>query len=59
VVFSLTNSQKEGFFEEWNALIHNFVFSDNVTIKVNDDAGRYFQRRKGSSQGDPLSLMFI
>jgi hypothetical protein len=29
-----------------------------VSIKVNDDVGRYFQTQKGVRQGDPLSPLF-
>jgi hypothetical protein len=47
------------FSEEWHALIHNFVSGGSVTIKVNDDVGRYFQTRKGLRQDDPLSPMLF
>jgi hypothetical protein len=33
----------KGFSEEWRALIRNFVSGGSVTIKVNDEVGRYFQ----------------
>jgi hypothetical protein len=36
----------KGFFEEWRAVIHNFIFGGIVAIKVNDDVGRYFQTKK-------------
>jgi hypothetical protein len=29
-------------FEEWHALIHNFVSGGSVAIKFNDDIGQYF-----------------
>jgi hypothetical protein len=48
----------KGFSEEWCALIHNFVSGGSVTIKVNDDVGRYFQTQKGVRQGDPLLPLF-
>ena len=49
----------KGFFEEWRALINNFVFGGSVAIKVNDDVGRYFQMKEGLWQGDPLSPMLF
>jgi hypothetical protein len=49
----------KGFSEEWHALIHNFVSGGSVSIKVNDDIGRYFQTCKGLRQGDPLSSMLF
>jgi hypothetical protein len=44
----------KGFSDEWCALINNFIFGGNVAIKVNDDIGRYFQKKKCLGQGDPL-----
>jgi hypothetical protein len=35
------------------------VSGGSVTIKVNDDVGRYFQTLKGLRQGDPLSPMLF
>jgi hypothetical protein len=41
----------KGFFIAWRTLITNFVFRENVAIKVNDDIGKL--------QGDPLSPMLL
>ena len=49
----------KGFSEEWRALINNFIFGGSVSIKVNDDIGKYFQTKKGLRQGDPLSPMLF
>jgi hypothetical protein len=35
------------FYDEWCALINNFVFGVSVAIKVNDDVGRYFHIKEG------------
>jgi hypothetical protein len=32
----------KGFFDEWRALINNFVSGGSVAIKFNDDMGKYF-----------------
>jgi hypothetical protein len=32
----------KGFSDEWRVVINNFIFGGSVTIKVNDDIGRYF-----------------
>jgi hypothetical protein len=45
----------EGFSGEWRALVHNFVFRENVIIKVHDEVDRYFKTKKILMQGDPLS----
>jgi hypothetical protein len=37
----------KGFYAEWRALTHNFVFGGSSAIKVNDDIGTYFQTKKG------------
>jgi hypothetical protein len=47
----------KGFSDESHALINSFVSIGSVTIKINDDVGRYFQTLKGLRQGDPLSPM--
>jgi hypothetical protein len=47
------------FFEEWHALIHKFVSGGSMTIKVNDNVGRYFQIYKNLREGDPLSPMLL
>jgi retron-type reverse transcriptase len=49
----------KGFFIAWRTLITNFVFRENVAIKVNDDIGKYFQTKKGLKQGGPLSPMLL
>jgi hypothetical protein len=49
----------KGFLAEWHVLINYFVSRGSVTIKVNDDVGRYFQTLKGLRQGDPLSPMLF
>jgi hypothetical protein len=49
----------KSFSPEWRALINNFVSGGNVAIRVNDDMGRYFQKRKGLRQGNPLSPMLF
>ena len=38
---------------------HNFVSGGSVAIKVNDDAGHYFQTKKGLRQGDSVSPMIF
>ena len=45
----------KGFSSVWRTLIHSCVTRGSVAIKVNDDIGHYFQKRKGLRQGDPLS----
>jgi hypothetical protein len=32
----------KGFSDEWRALNNSFVSGGSVTIKINDDVGRYF-----------------
>jgi hypothetical protein len=49
----------KGFSPEWRALINDFGSRGSVAIRVNDDTGRYFQRRKGLRQADPLSPMLF
>jgi hypothetical protein len=41
------------------AQIMQFVQGGSVGIKVNNDTGHYFQRRKGLRQGDPLPSMLF
>jgi hypothetical protein len=49
----------KGFSDELRALIHSFVSSGSVAIKVNDDTRHYFRTKKGLRQGDPLSPMLF
>lgn len=49
----------KGFSAERHALIHSFVSGGSVTIKVNDDVGKYFLTTKGLRQGNPLSPMIF
>jgi hypothetical protein len=49
----------KGFAPEWCELIAQFVQGGLVGVKVNNDIGHYFQIRKGSRQGDPLSPMLF
>jgi hypothetical protein len=44
-------------FEEWHALIHSFVSRGSMSIKVNDNIGRYFQTQKDHREGDPLYIV--
>jgi hypothetical protein len=45
--------------EEWHVLINNFIFGEIVVIKINDNVGRYFQRKNNLRQSDPLSPMLF
>jgi hypothetical protein len=49
----------KGFSTKYHALINSFVSGGSVSIKINDDVGRYFQMLKGLRQGDPLSQMLF
>ena len=43
------------FSEVWRTWIQSFITGGIVAIKVNDDVGHYFQKKKGLRQDDPLS----
>ena len=47
------------FSSKWCRWVQSFVTGGSVSIKVNDDIGRYFQTQKGLRQGDPLSPMLF
>lgn len=41
----------KGFSKEWCALIHSFVSGGSVAVKVNDDIGRYFEKKGIKTRG--------
>jgi hypothetical protein len=41
--------------DEWRTLIINFVFGVSVAIKVNDNTGRYFQKKRFKARRPPIS----
>jgi hypothetical protein len=49
----------KGFSEKWCQWIYHFVTKGSVSIKVNDDVGRYFQTKKSLRQGDLLSPLLF
>jgi hypothetical protein len=49
----------QGFSKNWCLWINEFVSKGIVGIKVNGEACRYFQTKKGLRQGDPLSLLLF
>jgi hypothetical protein len=51
--------KRKVFSNEWCPLIKNFMSGGSVSIKINDDIGKYFQTKKGLRQGDSLSPMLF
>jgi hypothetical protein len=49
----------KGFSDEWCALINNFIFGGNVAIKVNNDIGRYFEKKNVWGKGIPYSQYYL
>jgi hypothetical protein len=49
----------KGFSPEWCNLVKQFIQGGLVRIRVNDDIGHYFQRRKGLRQGNPHSPLLF
>jgi outer membrane biogenesis lipoprotein LolB len=48
------------FSDEWRTQIHNFIFRGSVAMKVSNNVGIYFQRKKEwLRQGDQSSLMLF
>ena len=45
----------KGFNQTWGSWVEQYVSKGSVSVKVNDDLGRYFQSKKGLRQRDPLS----
>lgn len=45
----------KGFSHKWCSWVEKFTQGGNVSIKVNDQVGNYFQSKKGLRQGDPMS----
>ena len=45
----------KGFSPKWIEWVKTFISGGSVAINVNDEAGPFFQTKKGLWQGDPLS----
>ena len=45
----------KGFCPQWCKWVENFISGGSVGIKINDDIGHYFQRKKWLRKGDPMS----
>ena len=49
----------KGFSSTWCEWISKVISRGSVAVKVNDNIGHYFQKKKGVRQGDPLSLILF
>jgi hypothetical protein len=49
----------KGFSNEWCSWINHFTSKGNLSIRVNDNLGRFFQSKKVLRQGDPLSPLLF
>ncbi|WVZ96424.1 hypothetical protein U9M48_042062 [Paspalum notatum var. saurae] len=49
----------KGFSSIWCSWVQAYVQGSNVSIKVNDQLGSFFQTKKGLRQGDPLSPLLF
>ena len=49
----------KGFSDKWCKWIHNFVTGGSVAIKVSDDLGNYFQRKKDYGRVTPSPQCYL
>ncbi|KAJ1290602.1 hypothetical protein BS78_02G256700 [Paspalum vaginatum] len=52
--FLFQTLRMKGFSSKWISWIKTFISDGSIAVNVNDDAGHYFQTKKGLRQGDPL-----